>query len=73
MAWQKKDPLPHRDCIVCGEEFDRAERGWCAITCSGDCQHERARRNALMYRREHREENRTAVARYRARIKEDAL
>ncbi len=67
MAWKKKDPRPYRDCVVCGEQFDRAERGWTAITCSDECGHVRQLRMNGAYRREHMEENRVAVANYKAR------
>lgn len=67
MAWKKKDYAPTRDCVICGEPFERAQRGWCAITCSDECAHARHLRRGNAYRREHLDENRDAVARYAER------
>lgn len=69
MPWQKKDPRPFRDCVICGEQFDRAERGWSAITCGDECARLRLIRVSTVYQREHPEQNRAAVARYKAKKK----
>lgn len=72
MAWQRKDDSEHRECVVCGEAFDRAARGYSAITCDAVCQRVRQLGKSSAYRREHLEENREAVRRYKARLKADA-
>lgn len=70
MAWTKKDPSPFRHCVVCGEQFARAERGWSAISCGDECAKTRQLELSKAYQAAHPEQNRRAVAAYKLRNRE---
>jgi hypothetical protein len=70
MAWQRRDPSPYRDCVVCGEQFVREERGYSAITCSDDCAAVRMKQTLKAWAKAHPEKVREAVASYRDRDRE---
>lgn len=67
MTWKTKDPRPYRDCVVCGAEFAREERGWSAITCTDECGRTRHLQTCKEYQAAHPEQNRKAAAEYKAR------